>query len=206
MDVLQENVLREIAAQGNVHTFPANTVFISEGDRTNSLYIIISGRVKVFSTTADGKTIVFGTHGPGEYVGELALDGSPRAASASTLEKTACSIVDGRSLRQFIVEHPDFATHFIHKLIRKVRVTSEKVKTLALMDAYGRVAKLLLEAADERDGHLVVREKLTHQEIADRIGCSREMVSRILRALTHDGYIAKTQGRLVVNRKPPANW
>jgi CRP/FNR family cyclic AMP-dependent transcriptional regulator len=206
-DVLEEAVLREIGASGPIRTFPANAIIINEGDRTNSLYLILAGRVKVYADSSSGRSVVFGIHGKGEYVGELALDGDVRAASVITLEPTICSVVDGLQLRKFVVDHPDFAMHLVHKLIRKVRLASEKVKSLALMDAYGRVARLLLELCEnEGRGDFVIKEKLTQQDISERVGCSREMVSRIMTELTRGGYIMKEKGRIVVNRKLPPRW
>jgi CRP/FNR family transcriptional regulator, cyclic AMP receptor protein len=205
-DLLDEEVLRRIAAKGSVRTFPANAIIINEGDTATSLYLILSGRVKVFASSPSGKTFIFGTHGAGEYVGELALDGGERSASVMTTEATRCAVVDSAYLRQFIIDHPDFAMHLIHKLIRKVRDASEKVKSLALMDAYGRVARLLLDLAEDVDGRLIVKGKVTQQSIAERVGCSREMVSRIFSDLVRGGYVVAEKGRLVLNRKLPPGW
>ena len=111
-----------------------------------------------------------------------------------------------KRLREFIAEYPDFAVHLIHKLIRRVRASNENVKSLALMDVYGRVARLLLELAVEQDGKLVIRDKLTHQDIADRVGSSREMVSRILKDLTAGGYLSTQEKHITIHKKPPPAW
>ena len=132
--------------------YPAQAVLINEGDATDSLFILLSGRVKVYSTNADGKEVVITIHGAGEYVGELALDGGVRSASVMTLEPTTCSVVSGASLREFIAAHPDFASHLIRKLIRSVRQATESVKSLALEDVYARVVRLLAELSDPVDG------------------------------------------------------
>jgi CRP/FNR family cyclic AMP-dependent transcriptional regulator len=204
--VLDDELLREIASQGGVHHFPANAVLISEGDSSDSLYILLSGRVKVYSTNADGKEIVITVHGAGEYVGELALDGGLRSASVMTLEPTTCSVVGAASLRRFIDAHPDFAHHLIRKLIWRVRQATDSVKVLALLDVYGRVVRFLYDASIERDGVRVVVEPLTHQQIAERVGSSREMVSRILKDLKVGGYVETNGRRLTIRRKPPAAW
>ena len=156
VDVLDETLLREIAALGGLKTYPANTVIISEGDLADSLYIILSGRVKVFSTSEAGKEIVIITHGPGEYVGELALDGGVRSASVMTMEPTICSVVQGRDLREFIAAHPEFAMHLIRKLIWRLRQATDSVKSLALQDVYGRVVRLLADLSDA-DGGIACR-------------------------------------------------
>jgi CRP/FNR family cyclic AMP-dependent transcriptional regulator len=200
-------LLREIARRGGVKTYPANAILINEGDTTDSLYILLSGRVKVYSTNPDGREIVIATHGAGEYVGELALDGGVRSASVMTLEPTTCSVVSGANLREFVAAHPDFASHLIHKLIRCVRQATESVKSLALEDVYARVVRLLADLSDPIDGdRRQVRERLTQQAIADRVGASREMVSRIFKDLSAGGYIDLSGDRIVIVKKPPAAW
>ena len=206
-DVLDEGLLREIARRGGVRSYPMQAVLINEGDATDSLFIILSGRVKVYSTNAEGKEVVISIRGAGEYVGELALDGGVRSASVMTLEPTTCSVVSGSSLREFIAAHPDFASHLIRKLIRSVRQATESVKSLALEDVYARVVRLLTDLSDAGpDGQRRVRERLTQQGIADRIGASREMVSRIFKDLSAGGYIAQDNGHIVVVRKLPTAW
>ena len=206
-DVLDLELLREIARRGGVKSYPANAILINEGDTSDSLYIVLSGRVKVYSTNSDGREIVIATHGAGEYVGELALDGGVRSASVMTLEPTTCSVVSGANLREFVAAHPDFASHLIHKLIRSVRQATESVKSLALEDVYERVVRLLADLSDPiGDGRRQLRERLTQQAIADRVGASREMVSRIFKDLSAGGYIDLSGDRIVVAKKPPAAW
>jgi CRP/FNR family cyclic AMP-dependent transcriptional regulator len=94
----------------------------------------------------------------------------------------------------------------VRKLASRVRVLTESIRSLALMDVYGRVARLLLELAEDKGGRLVVGEPLTHKDIASRVGCSREMISRIFSDLTEGGYIRKEEGQLVIVRKPPPRW
>jgi CRP/FNR family cyclic AMP-dependent transcriptional regulator len=205
-EFLGDSLLQEIARQGGLHHFPANAVLINEGDDADSLFILLSGRVKVYSTNADGKEVVITTHGAGEYLGELALDGGFRSASVMTLEPTSCSIVTGANLRQFMQAHPDFAQHLIRKLIGRVRQATESVKSLALQDVYGRVTRLFDEVSVEVGSERVIEERLTHQDIAERVGSSREMVSRIFRDLIAGGYISTAAGRITILRKPPAAW
>ena len=206
-DVLGESLLREIARQGGVRRYPTASILINEGDASDALFIILKGRVKVYSTHRDGKEVVITTHGPGEYIGELSLDGGMRSASVMTLEPTTCSVVGGARLREFVAAHPDFALHLIHKLIRRVRHATESVKSLALEDVYGRVVRLLTElAVPAEKGTSRVPERLTQQAIADRVGSSREMVSRILKDLTTGGYISVERGWITILAKPPQGW
>ncbi len=203
---LAAEVLAAIAASGGVKRYPAQAVIINEGDAADSLYIILSGRVKVYAANDAGKEVVLNTHGAGEYVGEVALDGGARSASVMTLEPTTCSVVTGESLRGFLANHPDFALHLIHNLILRLRQSTESVKGLALHDVYGRITQLLRRLATPEGGVLVVHERLTQQDIADRVGASREMVSRIFKELAVGGYISTQAGRITILKKPPAGW
>jgi CRP/FNR family cyclic AMP-dependent transcriptional regulator len=203
---LTPETLRAIAATGVVRNYPKNAILINEGDIGDSLYIVLSGRVKVFASNAAGREVVIAFHGTGEYIGEMSLDGSPRSASVLTLEPTACAIVNRASFREFILAHPDFALHLIEKLIQRVRLTTENVKSLALSDVYGRLVKLLLALAVERDGKLVVPEKLTQQDIAERVGASRDMISRLLKDLVAGGYLNISDRTITIVKKPPPGW
>jgi CRP/FNR family cyclic AMP-dependent transcriptional regulator len=203
---LEEDVLRAIAALGGVRRYPANAVIIHEGEEADSLYIVLDGKVKVYATNEAGKEFTIITHGPGEYVGELALDGGVRSASVMTLAPTTCSVVSGANLRQFVATHPDFAMHLIHKLIWRLRHATDSVKSLALQDVYGRVAHLLDELAVTEGDARVVPERLTHQAIAERVGSSREMVTRIFKDLAAGGFIATDGGRIVLLKPLPAGW
>ncbi len=203
---LPEGTLREIAATGVVRAFPRNTVLINEGDQGDSLFIIMTGKVRVFSSNAAGREVVIDFHGPGEYVGEMSLSGAPRSASVITVEPTTCAVVPRVQFRDFILAHPDFAMHLIEKLIERARRTTDNVKSLALSDVYGRLVRLLLTLAQDVDGRSVVPERLTHQAIADRIGASRDMVSRLMKDLIAGGYLAVEDRTITILKKPPPGW
>jgi len=203
---LGQDLLRQIAATGVIRQFPKNTVLINEGDQGDSLFIVLTGRVKVYASNAAGKEVVIAFHGPGEYVGEMSLDGAPRSASVMTAEPSTCAVVSRAQFREFILAHPDFALHLVEKLIQRVRSATENVKSLALSDVYGRLVRLLLSLAAERDGRLLVPEKLTQQDIAERVGASRDMISRLMKDLVGGGYLAVEDRTIVILRKPPPGW
>ncbi len=203
---LPEGTLRAIAGGGVVRAFPRGSVLINEGDQGDSLFIILSGKVKVFASNAAGKEVVIDFHGPGEYVGEMSLAGAPRSASVITVEPTSCAVVTRAHFREFILAHPDFALHLIEKLIHRARLATENVKSLALSDVYGRLVRLLLTLAHDVGGRLIVPEKLTQQEIADRIGASRDMVSRLMKDLVGGGYLAVAERTITILKKPPPGW
>jgi CRP/FNR family cyclic AMP-dependent transcriptional regulator len=199
-------ILRAFSQLPIVRSFPKNTVILSEGDRTDSLYVVLSGSVKFFLSDASGREVVLGTAGPGEYFGEMVLDEGPRSASVLTLEPSRFAVIAKSEMRDALAAQPDFALHLIVKLIRRVRALTENVRSLALMDVYGRVARLLLELASERDGKWIIAERLTQQQIADRVGASREMIGRVLKHLAHGGYISFEGKRIRISKKPPPAW
>ncbi|HEX4583689.1 MAG TPA: Crp/Fnr family transcriptional regulator [Burkholderiaceae bacterium] len=203
---IQDPVVRELATRGQIRSFPKNTVFINEGDRGDSLFVIVSGRVKVFVSDNQGREMILDIHGPGQHVGEMALDGRPRSASVMTLEATTCAMVTRDALKSAIIANPDLAMSLIEELIDRARIATDTIKNLALMDVYGRVARLLLSLAQERDGKLVVPERLTQQDIADRVGASRDMISRIFKDLTTGGYVTVVDRQITLNRRPPPRW
>ncbi len=205
-NVLNDQLLQAMAERGGVKTFPANAVLINQEDDSDSIFIVLKGKVKVYGAGSNGREVVYTTLGPGEYFGEMTLDGGPRSASVMTLGPTTCVVVTGTNVRDFLGSHPDFALHLLHKLIALVRRSTATVKRLALDDVYTRINKLLQELAQDEGGRLVVAERLTQQDIADRVGSSREMVSRIFKQLTIGGYVASEGKRIVLMMKLPARW
>ncbi|MGE5103422.1 MAG: Crp/Fnr family transcriptional regulator [Betaproteobacteria bacterium] len=203
---LQPETLRGIASTGVVRTFPRHTVLINEGDQGDSLFVILSGRVKIYSSNEAGREFVIDFHGPGEYVGEMSLDGAPRSASVITVEPTTCAVVNRAQFRDFILAHPDFAMHLIERLIHRVRVTTGNLKSLALSDVYGRLVRLLYALAKEVDGRQIVPEKLTQQEIADRVGASRDMIGKLMKDLVAGGYLAVEDRTITILKKLPTGW
>ena len=204
---LNDQLLQAMADRGGVKTFPANAVLVNEEDDSDSIFILLKGKVKVYGAGANGREVVYTTLGPGEYFGEMTLDGGPRSASVMTMEPTTCVVVSGANVRDFLGTHPDFALHLVRKLIALVRRSTDTVKRLALDDVYTRISKLLQElAAPDEGGRLAVNERLTQQDIADRVGSSREMVSRIFKQLTIGGYVSTEGRRIVLLKKLPARW
>ena len=206
LESLRDDVLREIASRGQIRKFQKNVAIIQEGDAGDSLYVILAGKVKVYASDDDGREVVIDIFGPGEYVGEMMLDGGLRSASVMTLEPSTFAVISRADLREHIAAHPDFAIYLITNLIQRTRKATNNIKTLALMDVYGRVAGLLLTLAVDEGGKLVVAEKLTQQEIADRVGSSREMISRIMKDLATGGYIEVQHRKITLTRRPPVHW
>jgi CRP/FNR family cyclic AMP-dependent transcriptional regulator len=206
VEALPEALQGQVARRAGVRSFPKNAVIVMEGDDTDSLYVLVSGRVRAYVSAADGRELEINRMGPGEYFGEVTLDGGPRSASVSAVEDCRCAIVHRAELNQLLAEIPELAQHMIRKLAHRVRALTESMRDLALMDVYGRVARLLLDLAEAVDGKLVIPEKLTQKDIAQRVGCSREMISRIFSDLSAGGYVSREGSTIVISKKPPARW
>jgi CRP/FNR family cyclic AMP-dependent transcriptional regulator len=203
---VSEADLRALADRTVVRSYPKQAMIVSEGDESDSLYLIVSGRVKIYLADEHGKELILAIKGPGQYFGEMVLDGEARSASVMTLEPSQFAIVSRADFRDFLLGHAEVALQLIQNLIRVARGLNRSVRNLAMLDVYGRVARILLELAVERDGKLVIPERLTQKEIAARVGASREMINRVLRDLTAGGYVSVQKGRITINKAPPARW
>jgi len=204
--VFDENALKGLAPNGVARNFPKNAIIINEGDETDSLYVLLSGRVKVFVSDEDGKEVVLSTAREGNYFGEMVLDGGKRSASVMTMEPCRCFVIPMSDVDGLLECNPPFARHLIHLLIAKTRSLVKQVRDLALKDVYGRFAKFVDESAVEAGGARVIPERLTQQDIAERIGGSREMVNRIVKDLTAGGYISVDAKQIKVHKRLPAHW
>lgn len=204
---LGDGLLRALCAHATVKVYPKNALVVSEGDQsTDSLYLINSGRVKVFLCSADGKEIDLNVLEAGDYFGEMSLDGGPRSASVMALERSELAVVPHAELKTFLAQHPDFAMQLILKLIARTRNLLKNVKSLALLDVSHRVARLLLEMATEENGKLVISEKLSKRDIANRVGATREMASRVFKELVASGYIQLENKRITIAKRLPQQW
>lgn len=187
--------------------YQKGAIIVNEGDEGNSLFLIQSGSVKAYLSDDKGKEVILSTQGPGEYFGELALfDEAPRSASVAALEPCKAMIVSKTQLREAILARPQIAVALLKGLAMRVRALTENVRTMALLDVFGRLVKTLYSLAEEKDGSLVIDQKLTQQDLANRIGASREMVSRIMHDLTEGGYIAVEGKRITIKKKIPSSW
>lgn len=202
------DALRTLAARGVEHTYAKGRLLIEEGDVGDTLYIVLAGRLRAYASSADGsREITYGTYGPGEYVGEMSLDGGPRSANVEALERSTCAVVTRATLEAFIAERPAFAFELLAKVIRRARAATLTARQMALNDVYGRLRLLLQSlAVPQPDGSALIAERLTHKEIAHRIGCSREMVSRLMKDLERGGHVRITGVGWTLGRSLPPRW
>jgi len=203
-DILDPDDLRAISRHAVTRRYPAKAVVVSEGDRSDGLFIVLEGRVKAFVSDGSGRTAELSVMGPGEYFGEVALDEGPRSATVMTLEPCVLSIVPRGDFDEFLVANPAFAALFVRRLIGRIRALTDGVRSLALMGSCERVVRLLQDSAVMEEGDHLVTRRLTHAEIAGRVGCSREMVSRVFKDLVQGGYITMRPDRIEIHRLPAA--
>ncbi|MGH8747804.1 MAG: Crp/Fnr family transcriptional regulator [Burkholderiales bacterium] len=175
------------------------TVMVA-GDLTDSLYIILAGRLKVMMSDAEGKEVILSILGPGEFFGEMGLiDDSPRSASVVAIEPCELLSIAKRDFGKCLADNFEMAMAVMRGLVRRLREADRKIGSLALLDVYGRVARLLLDMADTVDGQKMVTKRLPKQDIAKMIGASREMVSRVMKDLQLGGYIEMRGSTIVLH-------
>lgn len=199
--------VRALALRGSVRSFRKNSVIINEGELGDTLYVLLQGSVKVFATDPNGREIIYGAIGAGDYFGEMSLDGGPRSASVMTIEPCVCAVVARAALREHLAEEPEFALNLVGQVIRRARAATESARNMALMDVYGRVVATLESFEGEgSEAAPVELRQITHQAIASRVGASREMVSRLLKDLEKGGYIRMGVKHITLQKKLPARW
>jgi CRP/FNR family cyclic AMP-dependent transcriptional regulator len=218
-------VLRTLAMRGVVRSYPKKTILINEGDEGDSIFVLLKGSVKVFSMDTSGREIVYGKIQEGDYFGEMSLDGGPRSASVMTLEPSTCAVLTRRDLSEHLAHEPQFALDLVVQVIHRARAATEVARTMALLDVYGRLAGVLQE--DLNDSHYQshpgiktkagqgseralltphILEPITHQDLASRIGASREAISRILKTLERSGHLIMSTKRITLLKKLPERY
>jgi len=204
---LPDEALAVLAAKAKPAKFPKHSTIISEGDDTNSLYIILSGKVRVFSSDDKSKEVTLLIQEAGSHFGELALlSDEPRSATVETLEKTVCGVISKPDFLHWLSQHPDVAIALLGVLSEKIRYLTEKVKQMALSNVYERTIKVLYEMAHKEGDVFIIQNKPTQQELATMVGASREMINKIMHELTKGSYIVVHDRTLRIERSLPASW
>ena len=203
---LEPSVAR-LAALGIVRNYRKNSIIINEGEPGDSLFVLLQGQVKVYATDENGREITYGTIDAGDYFGEMSLDGGARSTSVMTLEPCLCALVSRASVQQHLADEPQFALQLVAQVIRRARAATETARQMALLDVYGRVIHTLEGQHGPASLQAPVQlTQITHQQIASRVGASREMVSRLLKDLEKGGYVELGIKRITLKKKLPARW
>ena len=191
--------LRMLASVVTRRSVPRSSTVMAGGDATDSLYIVLSGRLKVMMSDAEGKEVILSILGPGEFFGEMGLiDDSPRSASVVAIEACELLSIAKRDFKKCLAENFEMAMAVMRGLVRRLREADRKIGSLALLDVYGRVARLLLDMSENVEGEKIVTKRLPKQDIAKMIGASREMVSRVMKDLQMGGYIEVRGSNIVL--------
>ena len=196
---VQDLELEQIAGVAAQRKVARGTVIVRSGDATDSLYILINGSARVLNSDEEGREVILSILGPGDFFGEMGLiDGSPRSADVVAAEACEMLVISKADFKRCLQENFDVALNIMKRLVERLREADRKIESLALMDVYGRVAKLLLEFSEVHEGQRLIRRKVTKQDIAKMIGASREMVSRVMKDLEASGYIRVEEGLIVL--------
>lgn len=196
LDDVELNKLSKVASRKRVER---GASVVRAGDVTDSLYILLSGRAKVTNTDEEGREIILAWLGPSEFFGEMGLlDGSPRSANVVAAEACELMFLSKDAFQRCLQDNFQVAQKLMKILVQRLREADRKIESLALLDVYGRVARLLLDMSEDVDGLRVVRKKMSKQDMAKMIGASREMVSKVMRDLEIRGYIRYDDDLLVI--------
>lgn len=202
-DLSQQALLNLSHLMKEVH-YKKDSIIINQGEETRSLFIIESGRIKVTALNEEGHQTVFSFLQQDEYFGELSLiDEAPRSATIIAVEDTDVLVLSHSQFYSFLNSHPEANWSLFKALTARIRDMDDTISTLTSKDIYGRLAaRIYKEAKGKINGYLVTR-KLTHQDLAEMIGCSREMVSRIFKRLKNEGYIKVEEKRIIIIKDLP---
>ncbi|MEQ1602687.1 MAG: Crp/Fnr family transcriptional regulator [Methylophilaceae bacterium] len=205
---LEVDELRTVAELTIIKAVRKNTLVISAGDTSSSIYLIIQGKVKVVVTNEEGVELILATLQQGDNFGELSLlDDQPRSANIIALEDSVFTILHKADFFKLMEKNPKIAMAVIKYLCNRVRFLTNTAQSLALLDVYGRVVNLLHDLSTPKEnGQWLVSQPLTHQDIASRVGSSREMISQILNELKKGGYVTIENKIITINRKLPSAW
>jgi len=204
---LKQQDVEDILLHIHCRNFPKKTQIVTEGDDSHSLYFLLSGKVKIYLDDDNGKEIIVNVHQAGEFFGELGLLKSiPRTASVLTMEDCRIGIMPEADFRRCLASYPCFAMSLIENISDRLIEATETIRKLGLMDVYSRIAVTFLNLSEEENGIRVIHEKLTQQNIAGRVGASREMVARILKDLRSGGYIEQKEGKIYILKPLPHSW
>lgn len=200
---VKEQKLVALATEASLKGVGRNEVVMRAGDPTDFVYFVLSGRLRVLVSDAEGREVILSMLGPGDMFGEIGvIDDNPRSATVSAVDASDLVVFAKEDFRRCLADNFDLTLAIMRNLASRLRAADQRIESLALLDVYGRVARLLLELAEDRDGLKIVPRRLTKQDIAKMVGASREMVSRVMKDLTQQGLIEECDGDVVLRTEP----
>lgn len=200
---LTESQIDMLAVGSARRSFSKGRTIVAEGEPSQSLYVLLSGRAKVQRSDSEGKEVILAVLGAGEFFGEMSLiDDEPRSASVITLEPCDFLAIPKENFLSVLRQSTEICLGVMRGLVKRLRSADRKIETLALLDVYGRVARVLLDSSELIEGNRIVRNRLPRQQIAKMVGASREMVSRVMKGLELEGFIVPMdEGRILLREK-----
>jgi CRP/FNR family cyclic AMP-dependent transcriptional regulator len=208
-DGLSDEQAEVLKGRSRIRSFAPNTIVVNEGDDGSSLFVVQSGSLKVFLTDNVGREVTLSLLDPGDYFGELALlDDAPRSASVIALTRSEVLQIPRVAFLALIEAHPACMQIVVRNLVGRIRTLTltESVRSLALVDVFGRISRIFDSLAVEEDGVGIIDRRLTQQDLANMVGASREMVNRILRDMVSGGYVEIEPQRIILRKKLPSHW
>ena len=173
--------------------FRRGEIIVEHGKKSNALYILLTGRARVLTSDSRGREVILAVLQPGHYVGEMSLiDNEPHSATVRAEVQTDMLILGRAEFARCLPENSSLSYAIMRGLVQRLRSADRQIESLALLDVYGRVARSLLDMAEDEGDVKIIRNKVSRQDLAKVVGASREMVSRVMKDLEERGFI-KTQ-------------
>lgn len=196
------DLIRMLAERGDVKSLTRGELLVREGDVSESLFVLLKGQLVVFTSDRRGREVIYNTLGPGEILGEMFLDGGTRSASVKALTVVECIEVRATEIRSFMKSYPEFSETLVVKLIERLRRATMQIRSLALDDVFERTVASINALSVDHEGGRYLPANVTQQQIASRIGATREMVNHVFRRLVRDGLLIRETGLGFVIRRP----
>lgn len=204
---LADDVLYALAEKAKSAKFSRQTTIVMEGDETSSLYIILSGKVRIYSSDDKSKEVTLLIQEPGSYFGEIALlSDEPRSASVVTLEPTTCAVISKMDFVNWLMANPVVAIALLSIMSDKIRQLTDKVRQMALSNVYERTIQTLQELSVPQGEVRVIYNRPTQQDLASMVGASREMINKVMHELTKGGYVHIEDKAMIISKKLPTSW
>lgn len=187
----------------HIKRFPKGAVLFEEGEKGEELFIIVKGLLKISILNEDGREFTLIINRPYDCLGEIALlDGSPRSAGASAIEDLEVLSIHRDDFARYLSRYPKLKDSIIRLLCWRLRNLTNEVTDFAFLNVHYRLSKKILELAetfgvDEGEG-IIINRKITHQELANMVGTSREMITKILNEMKKEKYLVMSQHKLMI--------
>ncbi|MBI4985335.1 MAG: cyclic nucleotide-binding domain-containing protein [Rhodocyclales bacterium] len=197
---LDDERLARISRVSTLRSVPRQTVILRAGDKTDNVYFVLNGSLKVLVSDDEGREVILSMLGRGDLFGEMGvIDDDSRSATVVAAQSSDLVVISKNDFKATLAENFDISLYLMRSLVQRLRSADRTIESLALLDVYGRVARLLLDMAETMpSGEKVIKRKPSRQDIAKMIGASREMVSRVMKDLQQQGLIQENEDGLMI--------